>query len=103
MSASTQTPVARAPESLLTVARSSANPERRIAQLAQDLAIKVRNAVDQIEAINVESRMLSLNAQIEAARSKAAGVAFGVVASAMRKLSGATADVARRVSEDTGT
>ncbi len=80
--------------------RTDANPER-IAELAQLLAVKMRSAVEQIEAINVESRMLSLNAQIEAARSRAAGVTFGVVATAMRNLSGATSEVAKKVSSET--
>jgi hypothetical protein len=81
-------------------ATKNENPER-IALLSQELAGKMDRAVQQIRDLNVESRILSFNAQIEAARSGAAGATFGVVALAMRELSGATAKVAESVSSET--
>jgi len=82
-------------------APEEATPER-IAQLALELSTKVQAAVQRIENLNSQSRLLSLNAQIESARCGHAGAAFGVVASEMRKLSESTADVAKSVSDETG-
>lgn len=81
--------------------KEEATPER-IAQLALELSARVQSAVVRIENLNNQSRLLSLNAQIESARCGHAGAAFGVVASEMRKLSESTADVARSVTEETG-
>lgn len=79
---------------------SDASPER-IAQLSQVLSRKMHGAVRRIQQLNEESKMLSLNAQIEAARSGQAGATFAVVAQSMRELANATAQVAATVSTET--
>jgi len=58
---------------------------------------------DQIEMISATTRLLSLNAAVEAARAGAAGRGFSVIASSVRKLSEDTQQAAlqiRRASED---
>ena len=58
---------------------------------------------DQIEAIAATTRLLSLNAAVEAARAGAAGRGFSVIANSVRKLSEDTQQAAlqiRRASED---
>lgn len=58
---------------------------------------------DQIEMISATTRLLSLNAAVEAARAGAAGRGFSVIASSVRKLSEDTQEAAvhiRRSSED---
>src|SRR5438046_475167 len=66
------------------------SPER-ISNLSRELAGSIHEAVNQINQLNKQTRMLSFNAQIEAARTGAAGTTFQVVALAMRDLSGAIA------------
>lgn len=77
----------------------NASPER-IADLADKLSDKLTGAFQRIQSINDQSRILSLNAQIEAQRSGAAGAAFRVVATEMRRLASATTEVAGTVSND---
>ncbi|MDB5856800.1 MAG: chemotaxis protein, partial [Ramlibacter sp.] len=58
---------------------------------------------DQIETISFTTRILSLNAAVEAARAGAAGRGFSVIASSVRRLSEDTQEAAlqiRRASED---
>jgi methyl-accepting chemotaxis protein len=58
---------------------------------------------DQIEAISATTRLLSLNAAVEAARAGAAGRGFSVIANSVRRLSEDTQQAAgqiRRASED---
>jgi uncharacterized phage infection (PIP) family protein YhgE len=58
---------------------------------------------DQIEGISATTRLLSLNAAVEAARAGAAGRGFSVIANSVRKLSEDTQQAAlqiRRASED---
>jgi hypothetical protein len=76
-----------------------ASPER-IADLAKDLSHRLEKAFGRIQTINDQSRILSLNAQIEAQRSGVAGAAFGVVAAEMRRLATATTSVAGSVSKE---
>lgn len=75
-------------------------PER-IAELAHTLSASIDKAVDQIEDLNRQSRMLSFNAQVEATRSGAAGSTFQVVAMAMQKLSASIGEVAANVTAET--
>lgn len=84
-----------------TLLKSSeaASPER-IAHLAKDLSHKLVHAFGRIQTINDQSRILSLNAQIEAQRSGVVGAAFGVVATEMRQLASATTTVAGQVSTE---
>jgi hypothetical protein len=74
-------------------------PER-ISDLAGTLTGRVTNAITEITQITSQTQMLSLNAQIEAARAGGAtGAAFAVVASAMQDLSKKTSTVARGMAE----
>src|SRR5262249_35400750 len=81
-------------------AGANSSPER-IAELSLELADSIRGAAAQISTLNKQTRMLSFNAQIEAARSGAAGTTFQVVALARGVSSGAVAGVAERITADT--
>ena len=82
-------------------AASEATPER-IAELADSLVGRMTQASSEIAKINDRTRLLSLNAQIEAARAGGAtGAAFGVVASAMKGLSDKTSIVADSMAQET--
>jgi methyl-accepting chemotaxis protein len=64
---------------------------------------EIERFADQIEMISATTRLLSLNAAVEAARAGAAGRGFSVIASSVRKLSEDTQQAAmqiRRASED---
>jgi methyl-accepting chemotaxis protein len=64
---------------------------------------EIARFADQIEAISSTTRLLSLNAAVEAARAGVAGRGFSVIASSVRKLSEDTQQAAmqiRRASED---
>jgi hypothetical protein len=87
----------------IDIENSDPNSPERIADLAKDLSRKLVHAFGRIQSINDQSRILSLNAQIEAQRSGAAGAAFGVVASEMRQLASATTVVAGQVSTEVHT
>jgi hypothetical protein len=65
----------------------------QIGDLAESVAGQFRKAVNEIERINLQTKILSLNAQIEAARAGTVGNAFGVVAMEMVNLSNQTAEV----------
>jgi hypothetical protein len=78
------------------VAGSQSTPER-ISQLSTDLARCIAASGSEIEQINLQTRLLSFNAQIEAARAGAAGVAFAVVGQEMVSLSHRTAEAAERL------
>jgi hypothetical protein len=74
---------------------------RQIGGLAESVAVHFRQAVREIERINLQTKILSLNAQIEAARAGTVGSAFGVVAAEMVNLSGQTAAVAATLATET--
>jgi methyl-accepting chemotaxis protein len=64
---------------------------------------EIARFADQIETISATTRLLSLNAAVEAARAGAAGRGFSVIASSVRRLSEDTQEAAmqiRRASED---
>lgn len=75
-------------------------PER-ITQLAGELSNKMDVAIQEIERINRQSRMLAVNARVESARAGEAGAAFGVVASEMGNLSHAITDLVSRLEKET--
>ncbi|TVQ67126.1 MAG: chemotaxis protein, partial [Balneolaceae bacterium] len=75
------------------------NPER-INELAQLIQMRITNSVKQIDDINLETKLLSINAQAEAARAGEAGRAFGVVASSIVELSESTSGVAKGLIDD---
>ncbi len=76
------------------------NTEQVIALIGQ-LTEAMRNAIGDIRKINGNTKLLALNARIEAARSGESGAAFGVVAQEMQTLSGQTAIVADYLSNKT--
>ncbi len=65
--------------------------------LVKQLAAVVGSAVRDIRDLNDKTRMLALNAQIEAARAGQHGTAFSVVASEMQELSNSTMQVANHL------
>ncbi|MEM7626258.1 MAG: cache domain-containing protein [Planctomycetota bacterium] len=78
------------------------SPEH-IAELAENLMNGLGDALKQIGKVNEETRMLSFNASIEAARAGgSSGKAFGIVAEAIRDLSDRTAEVAETMNSQTG-
>lgn len=83
------------------VADESVTPER-ISKLAIEVAAKTEKAIVEIGKLNDETKFLSINAQIEAARAGGrVGAAFGVVASSIQDLSRRTAEVARYLANET--
>ncbi len=78
-----------------------ANPEK-IAELTDQLVDRMKHASTALAKINSQARLLSFNAQIEAARAGgSAGAAFGVVATAMRELSEKTAAISDNMGRET--
>ncbi|MBD5781890.1 chemotaxis protein [Pelagicoccus sp. NFK12] len=74
----------------------------RISDLARDLNSSIGQAIDLITNVNVQTRLLSFNAQIEAARAGgSSGAAFAVVAQAIQELSDRTSKVAKDMNEET--
>ncbi len=79
---------------------ATASTPERISHLSTELARCIAASGSEIEQINLQTRLLSFNAQIEAARAGTAGVAFGVVGQEMVSLSHRTADAAERLRSD---
>lgn len=73
----------------------------RIAVLVDLLTGRMNQTIGEIGKINDRTRLLSFNAQIEAARAGQNGAAFGVVAGAIRDLSEKTAGVAGKMASET--
>ncbi len=76
-------------------------PER-ISSLSDSISVKINRSLKSIEEINLQVRVLSFNAKIEAARAGDRGLSFGVVASAMGELSSKTAVVASALATEVG-
>ncbi|MBK1880629.1 cache domain-containing protein [Pelagicoccus mobilis] len=73
-----------------------------ISGLSRDLNRSIKDALEHITSVNKQTRMLSFNAQIEAARAGgSAGAAFAVVAQAIQDLSDRTSGVTRQLREKT--
>lgn len=83
----------------ITIDTAARIQPERITELARELSDRLDQSLTRIEAINEQSRVLSLNAQSEASRNGAAGKAFGVVAHEMRQLSHRTTGVAAELSD----
>ncbi len=72
-----------------------------ILRLVRQLNATMDSAIDEINEINSRTKLLALNARIEAARAGDYGAAFGVVAAEMQKLSSSTADAANQMASRT--
>lgn len=69
--------------------------------MLDELSEAIDSAVSQIEAINSETRLLAMNARIEAAHAGDNGAAFGIVAEHMQHLAHKTSSVAQEMSVQT--
>ena len=76
--------------------KEEASPER-IHELASTLSTRLDTALKEIQTINLQTKLLSFNAQIEAARAGMIGASFNVVASEMIRLSTTTTTVSDRL------
>jgi hypothetical protein len=65
-----------------------------IIELVHDLNQTMDDAIGEIMDINARTKLLALNARIEAARAGSSGAAFGVVATEIQNLSASTAGAA---------
>lgn len=65
-----------------------------IHQLVEDLSLALESAIGEIHSVNAETKVLSLNARIEAARAGQHGAAFSVVAEEIQGLSQKTSGIA---------
>lgn len=72
-----------------------------IARYVNDLSCMLTDAIDEISDINANTRLLALNARIEAARAGSAGAAFSVVAGEVQSLSEKTSGVANELATKT--
>ena len=76
-----------------------ATPER-ISELTQTLLARIRGSIKEISDINLQARVLSINAQIEAARAGESGRAFAIVAQEMATFSDRTQRAAVKLEEE---
>jgi len=72
-----------------------------IRHLSKSIASKMNNSLRQIDDINMRVRLLSFNAQIQAAKAGDAGRTFAVVANEIGNLSTNTARVAEGLAQET--
>jgi hypothetical protein len=72
-----------------------------IRHLSKSISSKMNNSLRQIDDINMRVRLLSFNAQIQAAKAGDAGRTFAVVANEIGNLSTNTAQVAEGLAEET--
>lgn len=80
----------------------STNTPERIRELTTELQCRIGGCGGEIADINLQTRLLSMNAQIEAARAGQAGRAFSIVGREMVSLSQRTAQAAKDLQERTG-
>jgi hypothetical protein len=81
--------------------RAAAATPERISQLADTLHARIRGSIKEISEINLQARVLSINAQIEASRAGEAGRSFGIVGQEMVSFSNRTQHAARKLEEQT--
>lgn len=76
-----------------------ATPER-ISTLADTLLTRIRGSIKEIAAINLQARVLSINAQIEAARAGEHGRSFAIVGQEMVSFSNLTQQAAQKLEQE---
>lgn len=77
----------------------TATPER-ISELTRTLLARMRGSIKEISDINLEARVLSINAQIEASRAGESGRAFSIVAEEMVTFSDRTQRAATKLQNE---
>ena len=77
-----------------------ATPER-ISEIADTLVERIQHSIRSITEITLQTRILSVNAQIEAGRAGSAGGSFRIVGQEMVVLSERTKAAAERIEQDT--
>lgn len=80
---------------------TAAGSTAEILQLVRQINQTMDSAIDEINDINSRTKLLALNARIEAARAGDYGAAFGVVAAEMQKLAANTGDAANQMASHT--
>ena len=75
--------------------------EENVTHLVDELSVALESAIGEIHSVNSETKVLSLNARIEAARAGQHGAAFGVVAEEMQSLSDKTQTIASAMASRT--
>lgn len=101
---STMAPPASAPKAAAkdgAVENGHSDSVQDISRYVSDLSSMLTDAIDEISDINSNTRLLALNARIEAARAGAAGAAFSVVAGEVQSLSEKTSGVANELATKT--
>ncbi|OAO89122.1 hypothetical protein AXX17_ATUG04230 [Arabidopsis thaliana] len=83
---------------IASIHERSLHMENSVAQLTHS-SEQIKSIVHLVEDISGQSKLLSLNAAIEAARAGQHGVGFAVVAQEMKKLSDGTREAVRQISE----
>lgn len=101
-------PVTLAPAKTMKAHVATASPQDTgarhrdpLQQMVHNLSDTMDAAIEEICDINADTKLLSLNARIEAARAGKLGAAFGVVASEMQALGAKTAEVAEDLASRT--
>jgi hypothetical protein len=77
----------------------SATPQR-ISELADTLHARIRGSIKEIAEINLQARVLSINAQVEAARAGENGRSFAIVGQEMVSFSNRTQQAAQKLEEE---
>ncbi|MEM6776590.1 MAG: methyl-accepting chemotaxis protein [Planctomycetota bacterium] len=72
-----------------------------VTDMVSELSTALESAIGEIHAVNSETKVLALNARIEAARAGSHGAAFGVVAEEMQTLSDKTSTIANDMANRT--
>lgn len=77
----------------------TATPER-ISELAETLLARIRGSIKEISDINLQARVLAINAQIEAGRAGEAGRSFAVLGHEMASFSTHTQQASKKLEEE---